>query len=192
MQLLYFFLKKNSSMVFTRYNFKNITHLKKQKGHCLSLWSTRDPIRSPRVLGRKNFLSGKILKWCQTVPFTLVLSKQFWQVQVCSTCIFKKKVIISLQKCFEMTLISVKYFFFRFRSTEYLNQCIILRVGFFFKRKFWMSSKMFRNDPHLSKIFFFRFRSTEYLNQCIILRVGFFFQKKFWKFWMSFCWFLKS
>ena len=32
-----------------------------------------------------------------------------------------------------MTLISVKYFFFRFRSTEYLNQCIILRVGFFSK-----------------------------------------------------------
>ena len=113
------------------------TFKKKQKGHCLTLWSTRDPIRSPMSLKRKIFLSGKILKWCQTVPFTLVLSKQFWQVQVCSTCIFKKKVIISLQKCFEMTLISVKYFFFRFRSTEYLNQCIILRVGFFFQKKVW-------------------------------------------------------
>ena len=60
---------------------------------------------------------AKFWTGCQTVPFTLVLGKQFWQVQVC--CIFKKKVI---NTNFEM--------FRKWPPSRILKECIALLFSF--------------------------------------------------------------
>ena len=129
-------------MVFTRYNFKNITHLKKTKGPLSYSLIYPGPHKEPHVLEKENFS-----KWQNSE----VMSNG------------------TIYTCSQQTILTSS-------SLLYLH---------FQKEGHHFPSKMFRNDPHLSKIFFFRFRSTEYLNQCIILRVGFFFKRKF-ESWSSF------
>ena len=101
-------------MVFTRYNFKNITHLKKTKGPLSYSLIYPGPHKEPHVLEKENFS-----KWQNSE----VMSNG------------------TIYTCSQQTILTSS-------SLLYLH---------FQKEGHHFPSKMFRNDPHLSKIFFFSF-----------------------------------